>query len=236
MIINWGVKWSACLPPSSAGSPPALDIPWPSCPSADVTPATSSDLKLSQFTSTFRDPVIDIPRPLPAFLIRSSTFLDFAPSSFCFPDLSIRSISAIHFSTILDPLRTPPMHSSLFAVIARPHSAFVNKFVFNGISVSHDAADFLNVLFLARGRWNSVVANFLKMLFFFSGFLDFYYLLDFFFFQFAFSFAFSFLYSFVFFSISMVFSFLWFWFSFSVFFIFFAFFLSVCNFIFSFYF
>jgi hypothetical protein len=99
----------------------SLDFP---ALSADVPPATSGDLKLSLFASTFRDPVIDIPRLLLTVPILSSTFVDFTPSSFCFLDLAIRPITPIRFSIMIDSLRARPMHSSILVDIARSHSGF----------------------------------------------------------------------------------------------------------------
>jgi hypothetical protein len=97
----------------------SLNLP---APSADVPPATSSDLKLFPFVSTFHDPAINIPRHLPTFPF--STFIDFTPPSFCFLDLYISPIPLIHFSTMINPLGGPPMHPSMFIDIARPRSAF----------------------------------------------------------------------------------------------------------------
>jgi hypothetical protein len=99
----------------------SLDLP---APSADVPPATSSDLKRSPFASTFRDPTIDMPLPLATFLIPSSTVIDFTSLSFCFLGLSIPPILSIHFSAMIDPLRAPPMDFSTFVDIDRLHSAF----------------------------------------------------------------------------------------------------------------
>jgi hypothetical protein len=99
----------------------SLDLP---APSTDALPATSSDLKLSPSASTFRDPVIHIPRPHPTFPIPSSTFIVFTPSSFCFLDLSICPTLSTHFSTMIDPPRALPMHSSMLIDIVRSHSAF----------------------------------------------------------------------------------------------------------------
>jgi hypothetical protein len=123
-------------------------------PSADVPPATSSDLKLSPFASTFRDPVIDIPQPLPTVLIPSSTFIGVRPSLFCFLDASIHLIPSIDSSTMINSLRAPPMYSPMFVDIVRPHSAFqsapfLNKMFANQVSVPRVAVNFLNVLFLA---------------------------------------------------------------------------------------
>jgi hypothetical protein len=47
----------------------------------------SIDLKPYPSVSTFSDPVIHLPRPLPIFLIPALIFFDFTPFSFCFVNL-----------------------------------------------------------------------------------------------------------------------------------------------------
>jgi hypothetical protein len=116
----------------------------------------SSDLKLSLFASTFRDPVVHVPRPLPIFPIPSSTFIDFTQSSSGFLDLLIHPNSSIHFSIMIDPLRTHPMQLLMFAGTTQRHSAFrflpfLNKLVSNRVKVTYVAVELLNVLFIARG-------------------------------------------------------------------------------------
>jgi hypothetical protein len=160
--------WVVGVPPSSSPVPP---------PALDVSPAMSGDLESFPCASTFRDPAVDIPQARPIFPSPSSTFIHFTPSSFCFLDYSIRPISSIHFSVMVDLLRAGRMHSSMSVDIARHHSAFrslsfLNKCVFNRVNVPHVTIDFLNVSFspgVDVDQRMSVGVNFLNVLFFTGG-------------------------------------------------------------------
>jgi hypothetical protein len=168
-IRNWSIKWSVCLSPSSLVSPPALDAP-----SADVPPATSTDLKLSPFASTFRhqfsatspdisDPVLDLHWFHPILVLLSRPFhpTDFVNS---FLDRDRPSTSS------LDVFFDVSWYYS--TLLGFPVSPLLNKLVLNRVSASDvtldfwmchfspgvdtdqrtsAAVNFLNVLFLTRG-------------------------------------------------------------------------------------
>jgi hypothetical protein len=72
-------------------------------PSRTFSQRLARELKLSPSASTFRDPVVHLPRLLPTSPIPSSAFFHFAASSFCFFNLHIRAILSIYFSTVIDP-------------------------------------------------------------------------------------------------------------------------------------
>jgi hypothetical protein len=157
MIRNWGIRWSACLPHSAPVFPPALDVPWPS---------RTFNRRFARYVKRYQ-----------AFPIRFDITRSRRPHSASSPDISDPDLNLHRFHpifTLLSRSFHPPDFVNSFRdhdrTSTRPHSdaffdvrwhcsaslgfrsaPFLNKLIFNRVSVPHIAIDFLNMLFLARG-------------------------------------------------------------------------------------